>query len=62
MMAALKISHLEQLKNEIFTCIDVIAVLLTRFSGLKIDHLVKQIGIKTKTPNKTSCLALHEGT
>jgi hypothetical protein len=40
MIAALKISHLEQLNNEIF------ALLSTRFSSLKIDHLVKQIGIK----------------
>jgi hypothetical protein len=40
MVAALKISHLEQLNNEIF------ALLPTRFSCLKIDHLVKRIGIK----------------
>jgi hypothetical protein len=39
MIAALKISHLEQLNNEIF------ALLPTRFSCLKIDHLVKRIGI-----------------
>ncbi|BBN81264.1 hypothetical protein PA25_12490 [Pseudoalteromonas sp. A25] len=37
--AALKISHLEQLNNEIF------ALLSTRFSCFKIDHLVKRIGI-----------------
>ncbi|TLX48546.1 hypothetical protein C1E24_03595 [Pseudoalteromonas phenolica] len=40
MIAALKISHLEQLNNEIF------ALLPTRFSCLKIDHLVKRIGIR----------------
>jgi len=43
MIAALKISHLEQLNNEIF------AWLPTRFSCLKIDHLVKRIGIKRET-------------
>ena len=41
MVAALKISHLEQLNNEIF------ALLPTRFSSLKIDHLVKRVGIIT---------------
>ena len=46
MIAALKISHLEQLNNEIF------ALLSTRFSSLKIDHLVKQIGIKKGTSEK----------
>ena len=45
MIAALKISHLEQLNNEIF------ALLPTRFSCLKIDHLVKQIGIKQSLTN-----------
>ncbi len=35
----LKISHLEQLTNEIF------ALISTRFSSLKLDHLVKRIGI-----------------
>ncbi|RZQ54582.1 hypothetical protein C1E23_02815 [Pseudoalteromonas phenolica] len=39
MIAALKISHLEQLNNEIF------ALLPTRFSCLKIDHVVRRIGI-----------------
>ncbi|TMO57321.1 hypothetical protein CWC21_04895 [Pseudoalteromonas phenolica] len=39
MIATLKVSHLEQLNNEIF------ALLPTRFSCLKIDHLVKRIGI-----------------
>jgi len=39
MIAALKVSHLEQLNNEIF------ALLPTRFSCLKIDHLVKRFGI-----------------
>ena len=39
MIAALKISHLEQLNNEIF------ALLPSRFSCLKIDHLLKRVGI-----------------
>ena len=39
MVAALKISHLEQLNNEIF------ALLPTWFSCLKIDHLVKRVGV-----------------
>ncbi|RZD23635.1 hypothetical protein EVU92_05755 [Pseudoalteromonas sp. MEBiC 03485] len=38
-LPALKISHLEQLNNEIF------ALLSTRFSCLKIDYLIKRIGI-----------------
>ncbi|RRS10455.1 hypothetical protein EAG18_02400 [Pseudoalteromonas sp. J010] len=38
-LTALKISHLEQLNSKIF------AWLSTRFSRLKIDHLIKQIGI-----------------
>jgi hypothetical protein len=42
MKAALNISHLEQLNSEIF------ALLTTRFSCLKIDHLLKPIGIKQK--------------
>ncbi|TMO33817.1 hypothetical protein CWC27_15505, partial [Pseudoalteromonas sp. S4491] len=37
--SALKISDLEQLNNEIF------ALLSTRFYCLKIDHLIKRIGI-----------------
>ncbi|RZQ54815.1 hypothetical protein C1E23_02055 [Pseudoalteromonas phenolica] len=45
MIAVLKISHLEQLNNEIF------ALLPTRFSCLKIDHLVKRIGIIGKRLN-----------
>ncbi|RZD23591.1 hypothetical protein EVU92_00230 [Pseudoalteromonas sp. MEBiC 03485] len=39
-LTALKISHLEQLNNEIF------ALLSTRFNCLKIDYLIKRIGIK----------------
>ncbi|RJF33752.1 hypothetical protein D4741_17540 [Pseudoalteromonas gelatinilytica] len=39
-LTALKISHLEQLNNEIF------ALLSTRFYCLKIDYLIKRIGIK----------------
>jgi len=35
----LKISHLEQLNNEIF------ALLSTRFYCLKIDYLIKRIGM-----------------
>ncbi len=35
----LKISHLEQLNSKVF------ALLSTLFSRLKIDHLIKQIGI-----------------
>ncbi|RZD20498.1 hypothetical protein EVU92_18145 [Pseudoalteromonas sp. MEBiC 03485] len=43
-LTALKISDLEQLNNEIS------ALLSTRFSCLKIDHLIKRIGItSTKT-------------
>ncbi|NLR14334.1 hypothetical protein F9Y84_06505 [Pseudoalteromonas peptidolytica] len=38
-LTALKISYLEQLNSKIF------ASLSTRFSRLKIDHLIKQIGI-----------------
>ncbi|WP_420331609.1 hypothetical protein, partial [Pseudoalteromonas shioyasakiensis] len=38
-LPALKISDLEQLNNEIF------ALLSTRFYCLKIDHLIKRIGI-----------------
>ncbi|RZD22842.1 hypothetical protein EVU92_12605 [Pseudoalteromonas sp. MEBiC 03485] len=41
-LPALKISHLEQLNNEIF------ALLSTRFSCLKIDYLIKRIGITRK--------------
>ncbi|QPB84440.1 hypothetical protein CWC22_016185 [Pseudoalteromonas rubra] len=40
-LTALKISHLEQLNSKIF------ALLSTLFSRLKIDHLIKQIGIKS---------------
>ncbi|MAD05099.1 MAG: hypothetical protein CMK65_15960, partial [Pseudoalteromonas sp.] len=44
---ALKISHLEQLNNEIF------ALLSTRFNCLKIDYLIKRVGItKQKKPSK----------
>ncbi|TGV21658.1 hypothetical protein E5N72_00370 [Pseudoalteromonas sp. MEBiC 03607] len=39
-LTALKISHLEQLNNEIF------ALLSTRFYCLKIVYLIKRIGIK----------------
>ncbi|TMO29828.1 hypothetical protein CWC28_05525, partial [Pseudoalteromonas sp. S4492] len=39
-LTALKISHLEQLNNEIF------ALLSTRFYCLKIDYLIKRIGIR----------------
>ncbi|MCO7188291.1 MULTISPECIES: hypothetical protein [unclassified Pseudoalteromonas] len=38
-LTALKISHLEQLNSKIF------ALLSTPFSRLKIEHLIKQIGI-----------------
>ncbi|WP_054017016.1 hypothetical protein [Pseudoalteromonas sp. R3] len=38
-LTALKISHLEQLNSKIF------ALLSTLFSRLKIEHLIKQIGI-----------------
>ncbi|RZD23660.1 hypothetical protein EVU92_08775 [Pseudoalteromonas sp. MEBiC 03485] len=38
-LTALKISHLEQLNNEIF------ALLSTRFNCLKIDYLIKRVGI-----------------
>ncbi|AQP99499.1 hypothetical protein B0W48_06585 [Pseudoalteromonas aliena] len=38
-LTALKISNIEQLNNETF------ALLSTRFSYLKIDHLIKRIGI-----------------
>ncbi|TMO06137.1 hypothetical protein CWB66_05470 [Pseudoalteromonas sp. S558] len=39
-LASLKISHLEQLSNEIF------ALLSASFYYLKIDHLIKRIGIR----------------
>ncbi|ASM49273.1 hypothetical protein PESP_a1117 [Pseudoalteromonas espejiana DSM 9414] len=39
MLVALKISHLEQLNSKIF------ALLSTRFSCLKINNLIKRIGI-----------------
>ncbi len=38
-LTMLKISHLEQLNSKIF------ALLSTLFSRLKIEHLIKQIGI-----------------
>ncbi len=38
-LTVLKISHLEQLNSKIF------ASLSTLFSRLKIEHLIKQIGI-----------------
>ncbi|MAD03935.1 MAG: hypothetical protein CMK65_09995, partial [Pseudoalteromonas sp.] len=38
------ISHLEQLNNEIF------ALLSTRFNCLKIDYLIKRIGINCRNP------------
>ncbi|WP_164517555.1 hypothetical protein [Pseudoalteromonas rubra] len=38
-LTALKISHLEELNSKIF------ALLSTIFSRLKIEHLIKQIGI-----------------
>ncbi|RZM73320.1 hypothetical protein C3B51_20630 [Pseudoalteromonas rubra] len=38
-LTVLKISHLEQLNSKIF------ALLSTIFSRLKIEHLIKQIGI-----------------
>ena len=38
-VTALKISDIEQLNNEIF------ALLSTRFSCLKVDHLIKRIGM-----------------
>ncbi|TMO79949.1 hypothetical protein CWC16_10130 [Pseudoalteromonas sp. S3776] len=41
-LSALKNSHLEQLNSEFF------ALLSTRFSILKIDHLLMRIGIKEK--------------
>ena len=41
-LPALKISDLEQLNNEIF------ALLSTRFYCLKIDYLIKRIGIRHK--------------
>ena len=38
-LAALKIAHLEQLNNDIFT------LLLAQFSFLKIAHLIERIAI-----------------
>ncbi len=38
-LTALKISYLEQLNSKIF------ALLSTLFSRLKIEHLIKQIGV-----------------
>ncbi|QPB85058.1 hypothetical protein CWC22_000180 [Pseudoalteromonas rubra] len=43
-LTALKISYLEQLNSKIF------ALLSTLFSRLKIDHLIKQIGISYFRP------------
>ncbi len=48
-LTVLKTSHLEQLNSKIF------AWLSTIFSRLKIEHLIKQIGIKNKSE---ACLAL----
>jgi hypothetical protein len=45
-LTVLKISDIEQLNNEIF------ALLSTRFSYLKIAHLINQIGIRTLTAKK----------
>ena len=39
-LSSLKISYLEQLNSKIF------ALLSTSFPRLKIDHLIKRIGIK----------------
>ncbi|ASM50581.1 hypothetical protein PESP_a2641 [Pseudoalteromonas espejiana DSM 9414] len=39
MLAALKVSHFEQLNSEFF------AILSTRFHYFKIDYLIKRIGI-----------------
>ncbi|MCO7188618.1 MULTISPECIES: hypothetical protein [unclassified Pseudoalteromonas] len=41
-LTVLKISHLEQLNSKIF------ALLSTIFSRLKIEHLIKQIGINNE--------------
>ncbi|MBE0382220.1 hypothetical protein PCARR_a0511 [Pseudoalteromonas carrageenovora IAM 12662] len=41
-LSALKNSHLEQLNSEFF------ALLSTRLSALKIDHLIMRIGITNK--------------
>ncbi|NLR22899.1 hypothetical protein F9Y85_16615 [Pseudoalteromonas maricaloris] len=41
-LTTLEIYYLEQLNSKIF------ALLSTRFSRLKIDHLIKRIGITTK--------------
>ncbi len=41
-LTVLKISHLEQLNSKIF------ALLSSIFSRLKIDHLLKQIGINNR--------------
>ncbi len=43
-LTVLKIFHLEQLNSKIFAWLSNI------FSRLKIEHLIKQIGIKTKKP------------
>ncbi|WP_054016957.1 hypothetical protein [Pseudoalteromonas sp. R3] len=50
-LTALKISHLEQLNSKIF------AWLSTLFSRLKIEHLIKQIGIPPKTAKSQHMLA-----
>ncbi|PKH91874.1 MULTISPECIES: hypothetical protein [unclassified Pseudoalteromonas] len=53
----LKISDIEQLNNEIF------ALLSTRFSYLKIAHLIKLIGIiNIKEPTDALDLAGHTST
>lgn len=47
MLTALKTSYLEPLNSKVFPCLqDAEAVLSTRLSRLKIDDLIKRIGIK----------------
>ncbi|AZZ99999.1 hypothetical protein ELR70_05955 [Pseudoalteromonas sp. R3] len=48
-LTALKISHLEQLNSKIF------AWLSTLFSRLKIEHLIKQIGIPLRQQKASIC-------
>nr|KJZ09366.1 hypothetical protein TW77_10065 [Pseudoalteromonas rubra] len=52
-LTVLKISHLEQLNSKIF------ALLSNIFSRLKIEHLIKQIGISYSTLKYCAFFAEH---
>ncbi|RZM77059.1 hypothetical protein C3B51_16880 [Pseudoalteromonas rubra] len=52
-LTALKISHLEQLNSKIF------ALLSTLFSRLKMEHLIKQIGITSLRKRRCNTAFFH---